>query len=176
MKRKLFAFVLLAALGMSVQAQTVSSQNNGPKVGLKCFLEGGLAAGESVYSEVPVSLLATMGYQINRHLYIGVGSGENFFSSSGVYGIPFYGDARIYFQSKYISPFVDAKIGYSIADIKGLYLSPSVGLRFGSSINTAFTISIGYEIQKIDEEKILSYNYKSTKTLGGINVRFGFEF
>ena len=55
-------------------------------------------------------------------------------------------------------------------------MSPSVGLRFGSSINTAFTISIGYEIQKIDEEKILSYNYKSTKTLGGINVRFGFEF
>ena len=79
MKRKLFAFVLLAALGMSVQAQTVSSQNNGPKVGLKCFLEGGFAAGESFYSEVPVSLLATMGYQINRHLYIGVGSGENFF-------------------------------------------------------------------------------------------------
>lgn len=178
--KRIISLVLFAALTTAAQSQTTfaqrQQQTNSPNVGLKAFLEGGYAFGESIYSEVPISLLATVGYQINQHFFVGVGSGENFFSSSGVYGIPFYGDVRINLQDKSISPYIDARVGYSIVDINGLYVSPSVGCRFGTTINTAFTVGIGYEMQKTGSSILRSNGYKSVKTLGGMNVKFGFEF
>ena len=113
---------------------------------------------------------------IFNSLFVGLGSGENYLSSSGVYGIPLFADVRITTLNKSNSPFIDAKIGYSIADIKGLYLSPSIGYRFGSSINTAFTISVGYELQKVKTSLVNQYGYKSTTNFSGLNFKFGFDF
>ena len=178
--KRLLSLSLLAVITMTAQSQTTSSQSpqttNGIKVGLKAFIEGGYAFGESMYSEIPVSLLATIGYQASPHMFVGLGSGENFLSSSGVYGIPLYADVRINLLDKSFTPFMDAKIGYSIADIEGLYISPSIGYRFGSSINTAFIISVGYELQKVKTSLVNQYGYKSTTNLSGLNVKFGFDF
>ena len=83
--KRIISLVLFAALTTAAQSQTTfaqrQQQTNSPNVGLKAFLEGGYAFGESIYSEVPISLLATVGYQINQHFFVGVGSGENFFCS-----------------------------------------------------------------------------------------------
>jgi hypothetical protein len=178
--KRLLSLALLAVITITAQSQTMSTQSqqttNGIKVGLKAFIEGGYAIGENMYSEIPVSLLATMGYQASPHLFVGLGSGENYLSSSGVYGIPLFADVRITTLNKSNSPFIDAKIGYSIADIKGLYLSPSIGYRFGSSINTAFTISVGYELQKVKTSLVNQYGYKSTTNFSGLNFKFGFDF
>ena len=174
--KKLFFLALLVVLGTSAQAQTLSPQNNSPKAGLKGFLEVGWVAGENLYSEVPVSFIATVGYQFNHQLFVGIGSGENAFTNSGLYSIPLYGDVRVNFLNNSISPFFDVRTGYAIADIKGFYFSPSLGCRFGSSINTAFTISMGYELQKVKSATVLTNGYKSAETIGGFTVRFGFDF
>ena len=115
--KRLLSLSLLAVITMTAQSQTTSSQSpqttNGIKVGLKAFIEGGYAFGESMYSEIPVSLLATIGYQASPHMFVGLGSGENFLSSSGVYGIPLYADVRINLLDKSFTPFVDAQwLGY----------------------------------------------------------------
>jgi len=180
MKAKLIVLALLVFWGTSTQAQNNTLQNwqlnKTPKTGLKGFIEAGWGAGVNIYSDVPVSLLTTIGYQINHHLFVGLGSGEIVFTSQSVYSIPLYADFRYNVLKKAISPFVDTKIGYAISDLEGFYASPSVGVRFGTSINTALTVSIGYELQRADKEKILLYGYKSTEYIGGIIIKFGFDF
>ena len=180
MKKKYLTLALLAFFGVSIQAQDLSLQDQlderTPKAGLKGMLEIGYAIGENIYSEVPISFMASVGWQCNPHLFIGCGTGENFFTDPGIYSIPFFGEIRTTILKGAISPFVDVRTGYSIADLKGFYFSPSIGCRFGSRINTALYISIGYELQRSDRETLINNGYKSTKTVGGASVKFGFDF
>lgn len=175
-KIKLIALLLFTAFIMTARAQRVSFKNYSPKQGIKCFIELGYALGESMYSEVPISFLAVLGYQINTQWLVGIGSGYNFFTSSGTYGIPFFGDVRFNLLNKSTSPFIETKAGYSTADLKGFYCSPSIGCRFGSCDNTAFTISVGYELQTLKSSTAINYGYKNTTAMGGLNVKFGFDF
>ncbi len=158
--------------------------NNGPKTGCKGFLEAGYTFGLGFYGENRITFLATAGWQINPNFFVGIGSGENYFTESKLYGIPIYADFRANIYNNGISPFFDIKAGYSIADVQGFYFSPSVGCRLGSGNNTAFTISIGYELQKADCFTIVTNAYDpngagivvSNENVGGITIKVGFEF
>lgn len=172
---KRIRFIIMVAT-LFVCSSVYAYDGNGPKSGLKAYIEGGFAFGEGIYGEVPISFQVAAGYQINPYVFVGFGSGENFFAAPGVYGIPLYGDLRLTLWNNSISPFIDAKLGYSIADIEGLYFSPSIGCRIGTNNNTAFTISVGYELQKEDKLAINKYNYKSREYMGGVAFKFGFEF
>ncbi len=151
----------------TVFAQEVSEKNYCPKAGLKAFLESGYTIGVGKNHEGRISFLANVGYQINPNIFIGVGTGENYFHDSKLYSIPIYGDIRATFPNNWISAFVDAKIGASIADVKGLFFRPSIGCRLGTKNNTAFTMSVGYENQKVRDSSV---------NLRGITIIFGFDF
>ncbi|MBQ9639970.1 MAG: hypothetical protein IJV06_00190 [Bacteroidaceae bacterium] len=96
------------------------------------------------------ALSTTHGYQINPYVFAGVGAGVNCYRKSGKtsWGVPIFADVRGNLLNNSISPFLDLKIGYSVADISGFYFSPSIGCRFAISQKAAFTLSIGYEMQK----------------------------
>ena len=176
--------LLESMIGNNDSYSTNRYETNIPKFGIKGFVEGGYTIGAGLYGEQRVSFMATVGCQFNPYFFVGIGSGENYFGDSKLYGIPFFADIRLNLQKTSISPLLDLKIGYSIADVKGFFLSPSVGCRFGYSNNTAFTFSIGYELQKADCFTVItdlySLNqvdyYQSKESVGGLTLKIGFEF
>ena len=108
-----------------------------------------------------------MGYQFNPYLFIGYGSGENYFHDSKRYGIPIYGAIRVNLLKTRVTPYIDEKIGTSIADVKGFFFRRSIGCRFGTQNNTAFTLSIVYEHQNL---------HSSDVNLEGLSINVGFDF
>ena len=152
MKQLIIYLCLLCSI--NVFAQDEEGKNYGPKQSVKGILESGYTIGMGKNHEGRISFLATVGYQVNPHFFIGVGSGENYYHDSKNYGIPIYGDIRANILNYWVSPFVDAKVGTSIGDVKGLFVAPSVGCRFGAKNNTAFTISIGFESQEIHDRVV----------------------
>ena len=181
MKQLLLLFSFLCSINISATelvkenpSQSMMEENTSvknfdgysPKVGIKGFVEGGYTIGAGYSDVFRLSLIATAGWQFNPNFFIGIGSGEYYYTDSKQYAIPFYADVRI--NSK--SLFFDVKAGYSISDIEGFYFSPSFGCRLGTKNNTAFTFSLGYEYQK-SKSLIDGSNHAS-----GLSTRIGFEF
>ena len=137
-----------------------------PNVGIKGFVEGGYTIGAGNSDIFRLSLLGTVGWQFNPNFFVGIGSGENFYTDSKQYSIPIYADIRVNNKSL----FLDVKAGYSISDIEGFYFSPSFGCRLGTKINTAFTFSLGYEYQRSNSL------IDGSNNASGLVTRFGFEF
>ena len=137
-----------------------------PKNGFKGMVEGGYTIGTGESDIFRLSLLATVGWQFNPYFFVGIGSGENYFTDSHQYSIPIYTDIRLNNKSL----FVDVKTGFSISDIEGFYCSPSFGCRVGTKNNTAFTFSLGFEYQK--SNSLIDGSYHAY----GLTTKFGFEF
>ena len=106
------------------------------------------------YATVGVS--TTHGYQINPYIFAGAGVGFNilyYMKDGGVdpkIGVPIYFDARITPLKNYITPFIDVRIGQSVADIEGFYFSPNIGCRIGIRNRSAVGIMLGYHLQQMD--------------------------
>lgn len=96
----------------------------------------------------------THGYQIAPYVFAGVGVGLTYWydSEDKSIGVPIYADLRadVLPESRFC-PFVDMKIGYSVADIEGLYFNPSVGLRLALTEVVGVNIGIGYQMQKVKD-------------------------
>ena len=163
MKKLLFILCILCSISCFSQ----DGKSHNPQTGVKGFIESGYTIGVGKGHEGRIPLLATIGWQFNPYLFIGVGSGENYFHDSKQYGIPVYGDIRANLPISWVSPYIDVKIGASMADVKGFYIRPSAGCRFGATNNTALILGIGYEHQHINESDL---------NLGGISINIGFEF
>ena len=164
---KHLVLILYLLCSSNIFAQEINEKYHGPKTGIKGFIESGYTIGVGKNHEGRISLLATVGYQFNPYLFIGFGSGENYFHDSKHYGIPIYGAIRANLLKTWVTPYIDAKIGTSIADVKGFFFRPSIGCRFGAQNNTAFTLSIGYEYQDLRDSDV---------SLGGIAIKAGFDF
>lgn len=157
-----------------------------PRTGLKILVEGGYAVGAGVYGEEHVSFLATVGYRFSPYFFVGVGAGENYYVSSDKYGLPFYGNLRLNLLNISVSPYLDAKIGYSTTDVDGLFISPSVGCSWTFSDKIAFTVSLGYEYQRANCFKAdyfidtgnpkYAELLKSKNNFGAMTLKIGFEF
>lgn len=181
--KHLFAIILFLC-SANLFAQEIKYDGNGPKTGFKVFVEGGYTQGIGLYGEERVSLMASAGYYFNSHILLGIGSGENYYTESKKYGIPLYCVFRANLLNNSISPFLDIKGGYSIGDIKGLFLAPSIGARWMIGDVIAFTTSIGYELQRTDcITAIIDLNNSNNinvnqnkKNLGALSVKVGFEF
>ena len=138
-----------------------------PKVGVKGFIEGGYTIGDGHSDIFRLSFMATAGWQFSSNLFIGIGTGENYYTDSKQYAIPIYTDFRLINKKNL---FLDVKAGYSIGDVKGLYISPSFGCRIGTRNNTAFTFSLGYEYQNA------GCLIDGSKNVSGLTTKIGFEF
>ena len=132
----------------------------------------------------------THGYQINPYFFIGAGIGFDYhfrdnddFEYTYIF-VPLYGDFRVNFLKKTISPFLDLKVGYSAFDGKGFYFNPNIGVSFGLKNEAAMNLGIGFNMQKEVTRRVISFNMIDSNSsnrvdktiIGGICIKLGVEF
>ena len=109
----------------------------------------------------------THGCQFNRYIFVGGGfayyrakcsEDSYYYSSNSWYGysarhytqdtyyniIPIYSDFRVHMARSRVSPFFDIKLGATISEEVGVFVSPSFGLRVGMSDDVGINITAGY--------------------------------
>lgn len=129
------------------------------------------------YKENREFLYTSHGVQINPFFYAGVGAGVNYWFDSECWSVPIFAHLRGEFHralKKNVSPYVDAKIGYSVADVEGFYFAPSIGCHFyfGHS-KTGVSVGVGYVLQDAEIE----YNHRSkTINASGLEITVAFDF
>ena len=128
------------------------------------------------YEEDRNFLYTSHGVQINPFLYVGAGVGLNYWVDSDVWSAPIFAHLRGEFHrsmKKNASPYIDAKIGYSVADVEGFYFSPSVGCHFyfGHS-KVGLSVGLGYVMQKATMKYYLGYgsSWSETVNAGGLEL------
>ena len=141
--------------------------------GYRGFVDIGYSIGLDDSAESHIDLMTTHGYQVLPQLFLGVGTGINYYGQHGMDNvtIPIYADARFDLNSNRYSPFADAKIGYSpcVNDIKGFYMSLGGGLRFNFSRSFAGNIGLFYILQKVNTDF-------GRGNIDGIALKVGIEF
>lgn len=159
------------------------------KKGFRAFVEGAVdvQVDEDTYDGYNgyVSLPLTVGYQVNRFLFVGAGIAPGISANSNryyydvyydyyddyYYGrtaydshfvMPIYGALRVDFVNAKVSPFLDLRAGYGVTDYsRGAYASVAVGCRI-NHIN----LSMGYSYQ--DRKDYDNFNH--------VSFRVGYEF
>lgn len=179
---KFFIALVVMAIAMPSFAQfttggkntTVSSEEV-LTAGYKGFIDAGYAFGVGDYGADRVLVTTSHGYQVNPYFFAGAGAGFNYYTDGEVFGVPIFADFRGTFPIKNtkVAPFIDMKIGYTVADVEGFYLAPSIGVRFATSNKVGINIGIGYEMQKAE---VYDYYGSDTATIGGFAIKLGFDF
>ena len=175
---------IVVALALLCSASSFAQGNSdfdrpAPRAGYKGMLDFTYALGVGHHSINRFGASTVHGYQINRYIFTGVGVGVNYYYDSKSLVLPIFADARfsVPFEQN-AAFFLDCRIGYSILDEEGVYMSPSIGLRFGR--NTAMSLSVGYEFQFRDAIYCGHFSdgtYKYEKAnAGAVTFRLGLDF
>lgn len=124
----------------------------------------------------------THGFQINPHIFVGGGAGILFpYSGDGI-AVPVYADFRYTIMNKKVTPYIEAKSGYSFADFEGFYASPSVGVDIAFTEKFGLYVGLAYEFYSAKEEKYsysyygYSYSYKKNSDIHAMSLRVGIHF
>lgn len=99
------------------------------------------------------------GYQINRLIGLGLGFGiDNYEVSFAKRVVPLYLEARGYLLKKNISPYYSMNMGWGFPlkqdnfgvneTAGGMYINPSIGVRFGGKKTSNFILDAGYKYQR----------------------------
>ncbi len=146
------------------------------------FIEQNNTIGVGDYADNRFGLLASFGCQIIPYLYVGAGTGFDYWSDSDFYTIPVFAHFRTEFHKsirRNVSPFVDVKVGYSFMNSHGYYVAPSIGCHFyfGHS-NIGLSAYIGYAMQRLDYDAYYynwyyNYSYSFTHGVDSKGVRIG---
>lgn len=174
MKKILLIVSLITLLVLPISAQNSSYFNGrGVQRGYRGFADIGYSIGVGDFGEGRVELQTTHGYQFLPYFYMGAGVGVSFYHKSEVVSVPIFADLRADLFNNSITPFIDFKIGYAVADVEGFYMSPSIGCRFGLDSNIALNASVGYTMQKYNWSYLF---FKGSENCGGLTIRLGVEF
>lgn len=127
------------------------------------------------------SISTSHGVQISPYIFVGAGLAyqrykvnEDYWADDSWSAVPFFANFRVNMTKTTVSPYFDAKIGYSTADCEGLYASPSFGVRIGLQGNLGLNLSAGYTVQ--------GYKYQDTFTshasgyLHSLTLNLGLDF
>ena len=176
----------LSILFLCLVFSTVSASNDGVKEGYRGFFSVGGTIGVGDYSLSRFELSTSHGYQVCPYFFAGAGLSYSYWCT-GWWGLNYHGltpflNLRSDFLNKPITPFFDARLGYTFIDVSGVYFCPSIGCRFGGK-NSRFagSISIGYTVQmdKTYEFSFDDYDFDldfTRENVGGITLRGTFEF
>lgn len=154
--------------------RSASHSVNGLSSGFRGYIEAGYALGLDYDYHCCWLARVAFGYQFNSHIFTGLGAGVGFYQRMEYFSIPVFANFRYYILNKRISPFVDAKVGYSPEDKGGLYLSPSLGCRFAMGKRMAFTASACLEVQ--DETEVYNWWDEGRKHASSLGLKIGYEF
>lgn len=180
--RHLRSFLVAIALICSASTFAQVDSNNirsNSYAGYRGMLDVNYALGVGEHSINRFGVSTIHGYDFNRYIFTGIGVGFNYFYDSESFNLPIFANARflVPFEDN-AALFLDCRIGYSLLDADGLYLSPALGLRFGRK--TAITFSIGYDFQHYDA---IYCGHLSNGTFiyekdnaGAITFRLGIDF
>lgn len=173
--KKSILFILLALISVLLNAQTLEGER------YKGYVDFFVSPGnDGVYykiNTIGVGGITSHGYQVNPHIFFGSGIGVQYFKfrnfDSGV-AVPVFGNFRANFTKTLVSPYFDVKIGYSIVDVKGVFISPSIGFRLGIMDNEAINLQFSYNLQGY---KYYDYYYFSKQAYAHcLNISLGFEW
>lgn len=162
---------LLAVIITAITTSVCSAQT-----GYKGMIEAGRTF-HLTYTPLHTTEVATThGYQFNNYLYVGAGVGLNFNSSEkkSLY-MPMYLDVKANLLRSKVTPFIDLKAGYSVLDVKGVYLSPSIGVDYNFYRKLSVYLKVGYTYQKAQCQMHVGNN-ETKDYIGGITAKAGFCF
>lgn len=150
--------------------------------GYKGFVDLGysIGVGDGQYAG-RIDFTTSHGYQFNPYLFLGAGAGVNYYCERGAseWSFPVFANPRATLLDGPVSPFIDAKIGYSFGEnIKGFYFSPGIGVHFNSpNTGMKFNFTAGYTMQNVSYTYYDYYDYYSGRVnLSAITLKFGIEF
>ncbi len=147
------------------------------KKGYRGFVDFGFSYGVGSWGQDRIEFSTTHGYQILPCLFAGLGIGFHYYHWDGVLEIPIYADIRGTLPCRSIcQPFLDFKIGYTVYDADGFYMTPSIGCRFAVSRTCGISVGIGYAMQKA-EVVWSSYHWPHTReNVGAVTFKVGVDF
>ena len=158
----------------------VKEQNESRKLrGFKMFFDAGLAfgiadAGDNYFAK-QFNITATFGYQFNNYVFVGGGLAANAHNVPAKHDftvkVPLY--AMVHFNlSRYkkIVPFIDIKYGFGLNSERGMYFTPSLGVRFAHGTKHAYYIALQY----LEDWTVVTDKDDYITQAGGI--KFGYEF
>lgn len=117
----------------------------------------GFIAGSPGDSHVSTGFTTSHGYQFNRWLYIGGGTGFIYnlnwknpiavsYNDKSRYVIPVFAEVRLDARWNRFTPYFSTHIGGNIAERGGLYFSPTVGYRLNWGRKSAINFGLGVTI------------------------------
>ena len=156
----------------------LKSKGLNPRVkGYRGWVETGGAVGLGTFGDGVFTFSTSHGYQFSPYFFLGAGIGVDYHFGWETVFMPIFANARAYFIDGKISPFLDAKIGYSPLDGTGFYFSPSVGVSFGTSRKCAVNLSIGYNLQRTEVYYYgYYYSFYAYESMHGLSFKLGVEF
>lgn len=169
---------LILLISAVIFTSSVFAQNT-PKTGYKGFFDFGYVFDLSDYEAGRLELTTTHGYQFNPYIFAGAGIGYNYYTEGEAHAVPIFANIRVTPLNSSITPYIDAKLGYSVADIDGLYFSPSIGCRFGLNERIGINIGLGYSLQQAEVWYYDFYYediYTEKKVISGLNLKIGIDF
>lgn len=149
--------------------------------GYKGFVDLGFIGDLSDNDANKMEISTSHGYQFNNYFFLGAGLAASIYTDLDLVAVPLFIDFRANFINKKVTPFADIKTGYSVGDIKGAYVTTSLGVRFSLKGKKAINLKLEYNYQQYDyDDSYYSYgSYWSSSysyDYAGLGVKVGFEF
>lgn len=165
----------LLACMLCLIVTSMQAQKNAPKVAVG--YKGMAAVGMTFASEPEIAdfdFSTTHGYQLNPYLFLGAGIGYSVDSEGDYHSMPIYAAVRGNLPlGGRLFPFVNARLGYSIDGLDGLYFNPGLGVSYMLSSRLGLDFTMGYTLQK---NTISMLGYSVTTSANEFSFRIGIQF
>jgi hypothetical protein len=175
MKKLLLSIVLI--LLSSLSASAIYFDDDGIQQGYRGFADFSytLGVGDWGKNHDRIGIMTSHGYQIAPQFFAGVGVGFNYYFNGHdeLCSLPVFAHFRSDILDEEITPYIDLRVGYSLIDVKGVYINPSVGCRFELTDDIGLNVGVGYTMQQAE---YIFYYGSEKKNCGGIDFRVGIDF
>ena len=129
-----------------------NTSGNGLSGGFRMIIETGYQYAMTEDSSGSPILNVIWGGPLGSHFFIGGGVGIRYYTGDiGALALPIYANIRWDIINRRVTPFIDAKGGYTPYDIQGYNFSAGVGCRVRLGNKFALSASLGVELQDYSE-------------------------
>ncbi len=159
------------------EAKPVRPKFHGP--GFRCFIGVKNEVGIDSWDFSHGTIFAVAGSQVNPYLFVGAGAGLSSWLFHDFVSAPLFVDLRTEVHKAThcrTSPYAELQIGYSVGDVKGLYVSPQVGCHFSFGRRPlGISVALSYSVQRADVYDWIT-KQTSRENLDGLGLSVSFDF